>query len=198
MKKHDILNHFKNGDVVECLIDGEISVFNSETLGIKNGDWYFLNPKTNTSIVIESNGKLARIIQHDKTEFSQDEKLIAEAMLAGRKVQEYLWNDLSLLRQGFELNDWQKVFQKRIDKICELDINSKSYKVELRKRILQQACLSILAMKVLDNTLEFPMLEEEVDKTEVYAQLGKEVEAILKQWPNNDRAGQLIRKLFEQ
>ena len=100
MTKQNILNHFKNGDVVECLIDGEISVFNSETLGIKNGDWYFLNPKTNTSIVIESNGKLARIIQHDKTE--------------------------------------------------------------------------------------------------VYAQLGKEVEAILKQWPNNDRAGQLIRKLFEQ
>ena len=68
MTKQNILNHFKNGDVVECLIDGEISVFNSETLGIKNGDWYFLNPKTNTSIVIESNGKLARIIQHDKTE----------------------------------------------------------------------------------------------------------------------------------
>ena len=100
MTKPEILNHFKNRDVVECLISKLQGVFDSSTLHIRHEFWCSVDKETNHTIIIESNGKLARIIQHDKTE--------------------------------------------------------------------------------------------------VYAQLGKEVEAILKQWPNNDRAGQLIRKLFEQ
>ena len=100
MTKQQILNHFKNGDVVECLRDSQDKGIFNEDIFIYDDDWCFVDEKTQEYIFIESNGKLARIIQHDKTE--------------------------------------------------------------------------------------------------VYAQLGKEVEAILKQWPNNDKAGQLIRKLFEQ
>ena len=100
MTKQQILNHFKNGDVVECEWSKLIGIFNEESLFIFRDDWAFVDKETNHTIILEHNGKLARIIQPDKTE--------------------------------------------------------------------------------------------------VYAQLGKEVEEILKQWPNNDKAGQLIRKLFEQ
>jgi hypothetical protein len=83
-------------------------------------------------------------------DFTKDEQLIAEAILEGRKIQEYLWQELSLLRRPFNPDQWESVFQKRVDKISQLDIGNKSNKVELRKRILQQAALSVLALRVLD------------------------------------------------
>jgi len=68
MTKPEILNHFKNGDVVECLISKLQGVFDSSTLHIRHEFWCSVDKETNHTIIIESNGKLARIIQHDKTE----------------------------------------------------------------------------------------------------------------------------------
>jgi hypothetical protein len=91
----------------------------------------------------------------------ENEVLILEAMLSGTIVQDYLWGENSLNKKKFidKKDVWISVFQKRIDKIKEIDFTHPSYKVELRKRILQQACLSIQALKTLDNNLEFPKLE---------------------------------------
>jgi len=66
MKKHDILNHFKNGDVVECLISGATDIFQDNLVNMLNYQWVLLTE--NTTIFLEKDGKLARIIQHDKTE----------------------------------------------------------------------------------------------------------------------------------
>ena len=84
-------------------------------------------------------------------DYLKDEKIIAEAILHGRKVQDYLWQEISLLKKPYEPILWEKVFQKRVDKISEIDVNSASHKVELRKRILQQAALSVMALLVLDS-----------------------------------------------
>lgn len=66
MTKHDILNHFKNGDVVECLISGNYFIFEEKNLAIVNDCWCIIDD--NLRYTLESNGKLARIIQPDKTE----------------------------------------------------------------------------------------------------------------------------------
>jgi len=66
MKKHDILNHFKNGDVVECLISGATDIFQDNLVNMLNYQWVLLTE--NTTIFLEKDGKLARIIQPDKTE----------------------------------------------------------------------------------------------------------------------------------
>ena len=68
MTKQQILNHFKNGDVVECLRDSQDKGIFNEDIFIYDDDWCFEDKKTQEYIFIESNGKLARIIQHDKTE----------------------------------------------------------------------------------------------------------------------------------
>lgn len=47
-----------------------------------------------------------------------------------------------------------KAFQKRIDKITVINIEYINYKVELRKRILQQAALSIAALQILDKDIK--------------------------------------------
>lgn len=43
------------------------------------------------------------------------------------------------------------VFQKRVDKIANINFEHPHYKVELRKRVLQQAALSIAALNLLDS-----------------------------------------------
>ena len=90
----------------------------------------------------------------EQINWTEDEKIIAEAILHGRKVQEYLWQELSLSHSEYDSRMWVKVFQKRVDKISELKPDNPSNKVELRKRILQQAALSVLALKILDGHAE--------------------------------------------
>ena len=67
MTKQDILNHFHNGDVVGCVVDGTQSIFNKDTLFMLRDCWVFVNEKKE-HIYLERDGQLARIIQPDKTE----------------------------------------------------------------------------------------------------------------------------------
>ena len=67
MRREEILNHFNNGDVVECVINGRQSEFNESTLFLIRDAWAFVD-KNGLYIYIEFNGILAKIIQPDKTE----------------------------------------------------------------------------------------------------------------------------------
>ena len=86
-------------------------------------------------------------------EFTKDEELIKEALIEARKIQEYIWQELSMLKKPYDPLQWAIVFQKRVDKIYDLKLNNTSNKIELRKRVLQQAALSILALRVLDESI---------------------------------------------
>ena len=66
MKKQQILNHFKNGDVVECLWTKRIMIFDEQKISIQNYHWVLGNK--DKYIIIQDGEQLARIIQHDKTE----------------------------------------------------------------------------------------------------------------------------------
>lgn len=88
-------------------------------------------------------------------DFTKDEKLIAEGILYARKVQEFLWKELSQLQSShFNITAFVNMFQKRVDKIALINPSHGSAKIELRKRILQQAALSILALRILDKEME--------------------------------------------
>jgi hypothetical protein len=67
MRREQILNHFNNGDVVECIINGRQSEFNESTLFLIRDAWAFVD-KNDMYIYLEWDGKLARIIQPDKTD----------------------------------------------------------------------------------------------------------------------------------
>lgn len=84
-----------------------------------------------------------------------EEALIAEAIIDARKVQEFLWNDRSMQHdKEFNVKRWLALFQKRINKIAEIDERHPNAEVELRKRILQQTALGIVALKVLSKNNE--------------------------------------------
>jgi hypothetical protein len=85
-----------------------------------------------------------------KVDLTKDEELIAEAILDARKVQEYLWQELSLINYPYEPKLWEQIFAKRLNKIREIDPLNPHARVELRKRIMQQTALGICALRVLD------------------------------------------------
>lgn len=81
---------------------------------------------------------------------SEDEYILYNAILEARNVQEFLWGDDSLRNEEFNPDVWANVFQKRVIKISQIKPNSPHATIELRKRVLQQAGLSILALKIID------------------------------------------------
>ena len=86
-----------------------------------------------------------------RTDYSPDEARLADALLVARRVQDFIWGDLA---EGgdlvFDQAAWTAMFQKRVDAIESLDVDHPSAVVELRKRVLQQAALSVRALVVLD------------------------------------------------
>lgn len=75
---------------------------------------------------------------------------IAEAVGAAREIQEFLWANDSRLHRPYDAAEWRILFQKRVDAIGEVDLERPGGMTMLRKRLLQQAALSIKAMAVLD------------------------------------------------
>lgn len=82
-------------------------------------------------------------------QFADDFEVVAEAVMEARRIQEFIWADQSLSNKPFNPEEWRRVFQKRVDAISNIDPSSPSAMVELRKRLLQQAALSIKALVVL-------------------------------------------------
>lgn len=85
---------------------------------------------------------------------TEEEKLITEAILQAREIQEYIWADLSMSLKPFDKRVWVSIFKKRVDKIEGINPFNGNARVELRKRILQQGALSILALRLLDEQEE--------------------------------------------
>ena len=84
----------------------------------------------------------------------RDLEHIADMMLSARKLQEFLWDDTREPGDKFEF--WKKTLQKRLDKIEKIDFSNPHAMVELRKRLLQNAVISVAWLRALD------ILEEKV------------------------------------
>lgn len=88
-----------------------------------------------------------------KIDYLADEAAISEAILNARQVQDFIWGHNTGqgdYRAEVDLDEWQALFQKRVDCIGTINVTHCSARVELRKRLLQQAGLSIRALVLLD------------------------------------------------
>jgi hypothetical protein len=75
-------------------------------------------------------------------------------MMDAHNLQDFLWDNESWDKFPFSARNWGAVFQKRVDAITQIDMNNPSWKVELRKRLLQQASLSLKAILALNNSYD--------------------------------------------
>lgn len=85
------------------------------------------------------------------TTMAEYEQLVAEAMIGAKEMQDFLWDRLSGIHKPYDQEVWVGMFQKRVDKIAAVDPSHPHWKVEVRKRLLQQAALSLQAILALKN-----------------------------------------------
>lgn len=78
---------------------------------------------------------------------SNEEKQIKEVIISARKLEEFLWGEYN---GQWNIEEWRRMFRKRIQKIDDIDVNNPHAKIEMRKRLLQNAALSVALMKILD------------------------------------------------
>lgn len=80
--------------------------------------------------------------------FTEEEEQIREVIIASRKLEEYLWGEYN---GKWNIEEWRRMFRKRIQKIDDIDSDNPHAIIEMRKRLLQNAALSIALMKILDD-----------------------------------------------
>ena len=79
--------------------------------------------------------------------FTVEEEQIKEVIISARILEEYLWGDYN---GEWNIEEWRRMFRKRIQKIDDIDVNNPHAIIEMRKRLMQNAALSVALMKILD------------------------------------------------
>lgn len=82
----------------------------------------------------------------DKEKLSLEEKYIFDVIIAAREIQTFLWG---IANGAWGLEEWRRMFIKRFKKIENIDKNNPHAMIELKKRLLQNAALSIALMAIL-------------------------------------------------
>lgn len=80
--------------------------------------------------------------------YTDEEQQIYEVIVASRKLEEYLWGEYN---GKWNIEEWRRMFRKRIQKIDDIDVNNPHAIIEMRKRLMQNAALSVALMKILDD-----------------------------------------------
>jgi len=82
---------------------------------------------------------------------SIEEKYIFKTIISARRIQNFLWGVAS---GSWGLEEWRRMFIKRVKKIEIIDKNNPHAMVELKKRLLQNAALSVALLAILHDKQE--------------------------------------------
>lgn len=80
-------------------------------------------------------------------DLTREEVVIVKVIKAAREIQEFLWSVDKLAG----LEEYKRMFRKRVVKIEEISFDNPHWKVEFKKRLLQTAALAIKAISRIDN-----------------------------------------------
>jgi hypothetical protein len=78
-----------------------------------------------------------------------EEKYLFETIMAARKIQSFLWGEFE--ETSADIEEFLRMFRKRVVKLDELDFNNPHYQIELKKRVMQIVAIGINFMNRLDN-----------------------------------------------
>ncbi|MBT6217839.1 MAG: hypothetical protein HOI42_13880 [Candidatus Marinimicrobia bacterium] len=77
-----------------------------------------------------------------------EDQTIVEILKAARLIQEFLWGDMN---DACGLEEFKRMFRKRLAKIDQIDVSNPHWRTELKKRVLQTAAISVNLITKLDN-----------------------------------------------
>lgn len=89
--------------------------------------------------------KYIRQILND--DLGEEEAALGDVIRASRTVQDFLWgrqNDV------WDLEEWRRIFRKRVVKIDEIDPANPYALIELKKRLLQTAALAVAMITLIE------------------------------------------------
>lgn len=78
---------------------------------------------------------------------SLEEQHIIHVIKAVRDVQEFLWGEIN---EGAGLEEWKRMFRKRVAKLEEIDMSNPCWKIEAKKRLLQTAAIAVNILTKID------------------------------------------------
>jgi hypothetical protein len=85
-------------------------------------------------------------------DLSTEEQATYEVIRSARQVQEFLWGDINT---GCGLEEFRRMLRKRLSKIDGITQKNHYWRVEMRKRLLQLAAISINVIGKLDGGHDF-------------------------------------------
>lgn len=84
---------------------------------------------------------------------AHEEAALRNAIRAAREVQEYLWGKHN---RACSFEEWKRMFRKRVVKLDEVQADNPHALIEIKKRLLQQAALSIALLARLEKEQVVP------------------------------------------
>ncbi len=81
-------------------------------------------------------------------DLTSEEQNAIEVMMAARRIQDFLWGDMN---HDCDLEEFKRMFRKRVFKIDQVYMSNPHWKVELKKRLLQTAAIAVNMITKLDN-----------------------------------------------
>jgi len=76
-----------------------------------------------------------------------EEVYLFSSIKSARKIQDFLWGEYN---SKWDLEEWKRMFSKRMVKITDIDVENPHAKIELKKRILQNTALGIAMLKKIE------------------------------------------------
>ena len=80
--------------------------------------------------------------------FSKEEIYLFNSIRSARNVQNFLWGEYN---EKWDLEEWKRMFTKRLVKITNIETDNPHAKIELKKRILQNTALGIAMLVKIDS-----------------------------------------------
>ena len=80
-------------------------------------------------------------------QFKDEEKVIYQAIVAARSIQTFLWGESD---GSWGLEKWREMFKKRLEKIDNINLENEHAIIEFKKRLLQNAALSIALLNIFN------------------------------------------------
>ena len=87
-------------------------------------------------------------IKEKENDMKTEEQTIIETIRAARTIQEFLWGGMNA---EIGLEEFKRMFRKRIAKLEEIEMSNPHWRVELKKRLLQTAAIAVNLITKIDN-----------------------------------------------
>lgn len=73
-------------------------------------------------------------------DLKDEEIIMIDIMISARKVQDFLWSDVNI---NAGLEEFRRMLRKRLAKIEEINPDNPYWTIEMKKRLLQTACICV-------------------------------------------------------